>query len=226
MATFEILTRDLMHYVEITLKGESVRTEAGAARYWRGNIEMKNPMPTVGGMIKSAITGNKIFRPVYSGTGKIMLTPKFHEFIAIELKDERYVIERGAYWASEMGVEVDTQVNNLSAGMLSGEGFIQTAVKGTGTVIASSPGPVEIIDLKNDRLVLDGAFAVARDARLKYSVQKSSRSIISTVSSSQGLVQVLEGSGRVYFSPVPNHSIVLQELIVDSLVGVLAARQK
>jgi len=225
MATFEILTKDLMHYVEIMLTNDSVRTEAGAARYWHGNIEMKNPMPTMSGMLKSAVTGNKIFRPVYTGTGKIMLAPRFHEFIAIEMKNERYVIERGAYWASDMSVEVDTQVNSLSAGMMSGEGFIQTAVHGSGTVIASSPGPVEIIELKNDRLVLDGAYAVARSASLKYTMQKSSRSLFSTASSGQGLVQVLEGTGRVYLSPVPNHSVALQEVIIDSILGVTAAKR-
>lgn len=225
MAAFEILTKDLMHYVEITLNNDSVRTEAGVARYWRGNIEMKNPIPSVGGMLKSAMTGNKLFRPVFTGSGKLMLTPRFHEFISIPLKNERYVIERGAYWASDMGVEVDVQVNSLSAGLMSGEGFIQTAVHGTGTVIACSPGPVEIMDLKNERIAMDGAIAVARSASLNYTVQKSSRSIFATASSGQGFVQILEGSGRVYLSPVPNHSVALQEVIVDSILGITSAKK-
>jgi uncharacterized protein (AIM24 family) len=125
-----------------------------------------------------------------------------------------------------MGVEVDMFVNSMSAGMFSGQGFIQTAVQGTGTVIACSPGPLEVMELRNERLVLDGAVAVARSATLKYTVQNSSRSLFSTVSSGQGLVQVLEGSGRVYLSPVPNHSVALQEVIVDSLMGVIAAQKK
>jgi uncharacterized protein (AIM24 family) len=226
MPKFDVLTKDLVHYVEITLNHEAVRTEAGVARYWRGGIEMKNKMPTVSGMIKSAMTGNKIFRPVYEGTGKIMLAPRFHEFVAIALRNERYVIERGGYWASDMGIEVDVHMNSMSAGMFSGDGFIQTAVQGTGTVIACSPGPLEIIDLKNDRLVLDGAYAVARSANLKYTVQNSSRSLFSTVSSGQGLVQVLEGTGRVYLSPVPNSSVALQEVIIDSILRVVSAKKK
>lgn len=226
MPKFDIITKDLLHHVEITLNNEAVRVEAGIARYWRGNVEMKNTMPTVKGMLKSAMTGNKIFRPVYEGTGKLMLAPRFHEFVAIHLHSERYVIERGAYWASDMGVEVDIHMNSMSAGTLSGEGFIQTAVQGTGTVIACSPGPLEIIELRNERLVLDGAVAVARSAHLKYTVRNSSKSLFSTVSSGQGLVQVLEGSGRVYLSPVPNHSVALQEVIVDSILGVITAKKK
>lgn len=226
MPNFEIKTRDLMHYVEIELNNESVRTESSAGRYWLGNITMKNPMPSVGSMIKSSMTGNKIFRPVFSGTGKLMLEPRFHEFVQIELKNNKVVLERGAYWASEMGVEVDVFANSISAGLFSGEGFLQTAVTGTGIVIASSPGPIEIVDLKNERLVLDGAYAVARSAGLGYSVQKSTRSLFGTVSSGEGLVQVVEGTGRVYLSAIPNHSIALQQLIVDSLMGIVAAKQK
>jgi uncharacterized protein (AIM24 family) len=226
MAKFEIKTRDLMHYVEVTLNNESVRAESGVGRYWRGDITMTNPMPSVGGMLKSAITGNKVFRPVYTGTGMLMLAPRFHEFVEIHLTGNKVVLEKGAYWASDMGVQVDAFVNNISAGLLSGEGFIQTAVTGTGTVIACSPGPIEIVDLQNERLVLDGAYAVARSSGLAYSVQKSSRSLFSTVSSGEGFVQVIEGTGRVYLSSVPNHSIALQEVIVSSLMGILVAKQQ
>lgn len=226
MPQFNILTKDLLHYVEITLNNESVRTEAGVARYWLGKIDMKSNMPTMAGMFKSAMTGNKIFRPVYTGTGKLMLAPRFHEFVAINLHSERFVIERGAYWASDMGIEVDVHMNSMSAGMFSGDGFIQTAVTGSGTVIACSPGPLEVIELKGQRIVLDGAFLVARSASLKYTVQKATHSVFGSVASGQGLVQVVEGTGRLYLSPVPNHSVALQEIIVDSLLGAIAPKKK
>lgn len=226
MPQFEVKTRDLLHYVEISLNNEAVRTEAGVARYWLGAVEMKNTMPTLKGMFKSAITGNKIFRPVYEGTGKLMLAPRFHEFISIPMRNERFVIERGAYWASDMGIEVDMHMNSMSTGMLSSDGFIQTAVEGTGTVIACSPGPVEVVEMRNSRLVLDGTFCVARSAALQFTVQTSSRSLFSTMSSGQGLVQVLEGTGKVYISPVPNHSVALQEVIIDGVVNALRPRKK
>jgi uncharacterized protein (AIM24 family) len=226
MPKFEIKVRDLMHYVEVTLDNESVRTESGVGCYWRGHINMTNPMPSIGNMIKSSMTGNKIFRPVYTGTGLLMLMPRFHEFVQIELKNNKVVLEKGAYWASEMGIEVGAHANSMSAGLMSGEGFLQTAVSGTGTVIASSPGPIEIVDLKNEQLVLDKAYAVARSAGLTYTVKQSSRSLFSTASSGEGFVQVLEGTGRVYLSAIPNHSIAMQQLIIDSLQGIIAAREK
>lgn len=226
MAKFEIKTRDLMHYVEITLENESVRTESGIGRYWRGDITMTNPMPTVGGMLKSAITGNKVMRPVYTGTGLLQLVPRFHEFVEIDLKGNKVVLEKGAYWASDIGVEVDAFVNKMSAGLLSGEGFIQTAVSGTGIVIACSPGPIEVIDLKNERLVLDGAYAVARSSGLSYTVQRSTRSFFGTVASGEGLVQVVEGSGRVYLSSIPNHTVALEQVIISGVIDALTPRQQ
>lgn len=226
MPKFEIKTVDLQHYVEITLDNESVRTEAGVATYWRGNITMSNPMPSVGNMIKSTMTGNKIFRPVFTGTGKVMLRPRFHEFVEIDLKGNKVVLERGAYWASDMGVEVDAHANSLSAGLFSGEGFIQTAVVGTGTVIATSPGPIEIVDLKNEQLVLDGAYAVARSAGLSYAMKQSSRNIFGSASSGEGFVQVIEGTGRVYLSAIPNHSVALQELMVGSILRAITPKAK
>ena len=226
MPKFEIKTRDLMHYVEITLENEAVRTESGAGCYWRGRINMTNPAPSLGSMIKSSMTGNKIFRPVYIGTGTLMLVPRFHEFVQIELKNNKVVLEKSAYWASDMGIEVGAHANSLSAGLMSGEGFLQTSVSGTGTVIASSPGPIEVVDLKNEQLVLDRAYAVARSAGLSYTVKQSSRSLFSTASSGEGFVQVIEGTGRVYMSAVPNHSIAMQQLMIDSFAGIIAARQK
>jgi len=226
MPRFEIKARDLMHYVEVTLENESVRTESGAGRYWRGNITMTNPMPSVKGMIKSAITGNKVFRPVYTGTGLLQLAPRFHEFVEIELTGNKVVLERGAYWASGMDIEVDAFINNMSAGLFSGEGFIQTAVSGTGTVIACSPGPVEIVDLRNERLVLDGAYAVARSSGLGYSMQKSSRSLFGTMTSGEGFVQVIEGTGRVYLSSIPNHTVALEEVIISGVMEALTPKQQ
>jgi uncharacterized protein (AIM24 family) len=226
MAKFEIITKDMLHYVEVTLVNESVRAESGAARYWRGNIEMTNPVPSIGGMLKSAVTGNKIFRPVFKGSGILRLEPRFHEFVEIQLNGNKFILEKGAYWASEIGIDVDVHTNNMSSGLFSGDGFIQTLVSGNGKVIASSPGPIEIMDLANEKLVLDGVFVVARSSELNYSVQKSSKGILGSITSGEGLVQVIQGTGRVYISSIPNQSIALKNLIIQGVVGAFANNRK
>jgi len=221
MARFEIISKNLLNYVEIGLNNETVRTEAGAMRYWRGNIEMESKLPSVGNFLKSALTGEKVFRPTYTGAGKLVLEPSFHEFFKLELKNEGYVLDRGAYWASDGDIALDMKVNKLLTGIFSGEGLIQTAVKGTGTVIVRAPGPVEVLDLKNEKLVVDGSFAVARSASLDYSVRESTRSLIGLATSGEVLVSVIKGTGRVYLAPIPNYTHMLHELIVDGVYSSL-----
>lgn len=217
MPEWKIQKDGLLSFVDIALRNEAVRTEVGALRYFQGPIEMKNPMPSVGGFVKAKLTGQTAFKPVFQGSGKIMLDPTFHEFFALELHDETFVLDRGAYWASDMGIEVTAKMNKFSTGMLGGEGFVQTAVRGTGTVIVRAPGPVQEVKLKGDRLVVDGSFAVARSSDLDFSVQTSSRSVFGSFFSGEAIVSVLQGTGTVYMAPIPNHTLMLQEVIAGTV---------
>ncbi|MDG1286640.1 MAG: AIM24 family protein [Rickettsiales bacterium] len=222
MPNWYIKKKDLLNYVEINLRNEAVRTEAGAMRYYQGPIEMKSTMPSIKGFLKSKLAGERAFRPVYEGSGKLVLEPSFKNFFELDLKNERYILDRGAYWASDMGVEADMFINKVSTSIFSGEGIIQTAVSGTGKVIMQAPGEIEVIDLRNDRLVIDGSFAVARSDTLDFSIQQSARSLLGTVTSGEVLVTVLQGTGRVYLAPIPNHTLMLQNIILSSMSNMLA----
>ena len=222
MPQWSIHQQDLLSYVEVQLRNEAVRTESGAMRYYQGPIEMQTKMPSVGGFLKSKLSGEKVFRPVYAGSGKLVLEPSFEHFFELRLSNEAYVLDRGAYWASDMTIETDIKVNKLSTSLLSGEGIIQTAVRGSGTVIVKAPGPIQVVDLHNDRLVVDGSFAVARSANLDFSIRQSTRSLLGTVTSGEILVNVIEGTGRVYLAPIPNHTLMLQHVIDSTIVGALA----
>ena len=222
MPKWTIKEKDLLNYVEVELHNEEVRTEAGAMRYYQGPIEMKSTLPSIKGFFKSKLSGERAFRPVYEGSGKLVLEPSFKNFYELDLNDERFILDRGAYWASDIGVNADMFINKVSTSMFSGEGIIQTAVSGTGKVIIQSPGPIEVIDLQNDRLVIDGSFAVARSDALDFSIRQSARSLLGTVTSGEVLVSVLEGTGRVYLAPVPNHTIMLQNIILSSMGNMLA----
>ncbi len=226
MANWQIKQQDLLNYVEVTLQNESVRTEAGALRYYQGPIEMKSKMPSVSGFLKSRLSGEKVFRPIFSGSGKLVLEPSFQEFFELKLNNESYVLDRGAFWACDESIDVDVKVNKLSTSILSGEGLIQTVVKGSGSVIVQAPGPIQVIDLKDDRLVVDGNFAVARSTSLDFTVQQSSRSLLGAVTSGEILVNVLQGTGRVYIAPIPNHTLMLQNVILSSVQNMLVQFQQ
>ena len=112
-----------------------------------------------------------------------------------------------------MGAFRNSSINSL----FGGEGWFQTSVKGTGTVIVCTPGPIKIINLENSQLVVDGSFAIARQARLEYSVTKSTKSIFGSLASGEGMVNSIKGTGKVFLAPIPNHSLMIQDIIQSSL---------
>ncbi len=214
MAEFTIKTmEDAVSYVEVTLNNEMVRTEAGAMRYYLGDIEMTSKVPSIKSFFKAKATGESVFKPEYNGTGKLVLEPSFMNFYRVGLSGEEYILDQGAYWASDGQIEIGAYRNKAVTAMFSGEGFFQTRVKGRGTVVIAAPGKLEKIVLNNQKLVVDGSFAVARSSSLDFSVQKSAKSLFASATSGEGFVNVIEGTGKVLLAPIPNSNLLLQSLM-------------
>ncbi len=220
MAQFEIVERECLKMVRVVLNQEHVRAEAGALHYMKGWIEITSQAPSAGGFLKSMMTGESVFKPIYSGTGEVFFGPPFFgEYMVMELTGEEWILERGAYVCSDYSVEVGAFANRAATALLGGQGWVQTSVKGQGTVVVQAHGAIQRIDLQgNEKLVVDGPFAVARSASLSYSVQKATKSLFGSLTSGEGLLNVFEGTGTVYLSPVPN---IYQHLIND--IGARAA---
>ena len=213
MATFEVVEQQGMKMIRAIVNNEVVRAESGALHYMRGNIEMESKAPTAAGFLKSLVTQENIFRPTYRGTGEIYFGPPiFGEYMVLPLNGEAWVLDQGAYVCSDAGVEIGAWRNKALTGFL-GEGFFQTKVEGRGSVVIKAQGPLQAIDLNNEKLVVDGKFAVARQAHLNYEVRRATKSLIGSVTSGEGLVNVIEGTGRVYLAPVPN----IYQALVDEV---------
>mgnify|MGYP001476436968 CR=1 FL=1 len=120
------------------------------------------------------------------------------------MQGDAWILDKGAYVCSDGDIEVGSVRNKAVAGLISGEGFFQIRVEGEGAVVIQAPGEIEMIDLEGGKLTVDGSFAVARQASLNFSVQKAAKGLLSSASSGEGLVNVIEGTGRVLIAPVPN----------------------
>lgn len=203
--TFDVLTRERLNMVKVELENAAFRYEAGAMHYMQGNLELESNVPGVGKMFKSMITKEKIIKPVITGTGIVFLQPSFGEFTILELQNDEWILDQGAYYASELDVEIGAYTNRAISAMFSGEKWFQTVVAGTGKVIITSAGPLEEITLHNDKLVVDGRFAVARTSGIDLKVTKASRGLFSTVLSGEGLVNTFTGTGKVLVAPVDNY---------------------
>ena len=217
MAKFKVCSLNDVQYVEVMINNETLVVEAGLMHYYQGDIQVENPMPPAGKFFKSKLSGERAFRPRYHGTGKVVLEPILYDYFALELHDETYIIDKGSFCAADSEINVDIAINKAMTGLLSGEGMVQTLVEGTGTVIMSVPGPVEKIHLNNETLVIDGSFMVARTQSLNFITRKATKSIIGSMTSGEGWVNELQGTGTVLISPIPNHNLLFQEHIVSAL---------
>ena len=119
------------------------------------------------------------------------------------------MIEDGLFLACNDSVQLSVVArSNLSSAMLGGEGLFNTCLKGQGVVVLESPVPQEeliAIDLDNDTLKIDGNYAIAWTASLQFTVERTTKTLVGSAASGEGLVNVYRGTGRVLMAPVRNN---------------------
>lgn len=95
--------------------------------------------------------------------------------------------------------------SNFSSAVAGGEGLFNLSLNGTGVFCIESDCPKEEfveITLKDDVLKVDGNFAIAWSNSLQFTVERSSKSLIGSAASGEGLVNVYRGTGKVLLAPV------------------------
>jgi len=195
--------------IRVTLKDGEIVAEAGALHFMKGNIRVSSPMGGASGFAKKVVsnvlTQETLFRPHYRGTGEIHLEPTFGHFVIVYLNNEQVVVDKGMFYAAEGSIEVGVAVQkNLSAALFGGEGWFQTKLTGTGWCVLASPVPSnEIVryHLHNERLQVDGHFALLRKGQIDFKVEKTTKTLLGSVASGEKLVQTFTGTGEVWVAP-------------------------
>ena len=195
--------------VRIRLNKSHVRVEPGALYFMKGNLEMK--ASTGGGVLKGlarkVVAGETFFVNEIHGTGEIYLEPTFGHFLLhrITKKESGVIVDRSLFYAGTAGLDISAAIQkNISSALFGGEGLFQTKISGEGVAILYSPVPQEEImrfTLEGDTLFVDGNFAIMRSAQVNFSVRKSSKNLLSTAVSGEGLLQTFSGHGYVWLAP-------------------------
>jgi uncharacterized protein (AIM24 family) len=194
--------------VRITLpaKSSKVRVEPGALYYMHGDLEIK--ASTGGGLMRGlarkAFTGESLFVNEIHGRGVIYLEPTFGHFLLVDLDDDEITVDKTMFYAGLGDLTIGASINRTVAGLAGGEGFFQTKISGTGIAVLFSPVPmseVQVFELNNDKLSVDGNFALMRTKGVDFSVEKSSKSWVATSVSGEGLLQTFKGTGTVWIAP-------------------------
>ena len=105
---------------------------------------------------------------------------------------------KDGFLAASDSISVDTQMQNLTRGLFSGEGFFILKIGGRGTVFLNSYGAIHPINLEaGEEVVIDNSHLVAWPDYMQYNIEKASSGWISSVTSGESLVCRFRGPGTV-----------------------------
>jgi len=189
-----------------------VYVQAGEMQMMIGDIEASTSVRGAGDflkkIVKSSVTKETIIKPRYTGTGTLILEPTFYHILLVDLDEWEgdVVIEDGMFLACEDSVDLEvTARKNVSSLIFGGEGIFNTMLAGQGIVALESPIPADeliVVDLVDDVIKIDGDMAIAWSSTLKFTVEKTTSTLIGSIASGEGLVNVYSGTGRVLIAPV------------------------
>lgn len=196
----------------INLNGDGYTIQAGAMQWTAGNVEMnsgvKGTGDFLGKMVASKVTKESAVKPNYFGNGQLMLEPTYRHILLTNVADwdGQVVLDDGLFLACQNSIQQKVIArSNVSSALLGGEGLFNLSLIGNGVVALESIVPREElfeIELQNDVLKIDGNMAIAWSGSLEFTVEKSSKSLIGSAVSGEGLVNVYRGSGKVWMAPV------------------------
>ncbi len=197
----------------IELNGQqSAVIQAGAMQWMAGNIQatagVKGVGDLFGKMVRGAMTKESAIKPEYAGVGMIALEPTYKYLVLVDLNEwgGGITVEDGMFYACSGSVKqsVDSR-KNLSSAALGGEGLFNLKLSGQGIVALESNVPYQellAVDLSGETLKIDGNLAVCWSSNLEFTVERTTKSLVGSAISGEGLVNVYRGTGRVLMSPV------------------------
>jgi len=211
VAEFKVCELEGMRWVQIGIRDETVRAEAGALSYLQGQVRITAKPPSPLSALKSAISEEALVRPSYTGTGTINLESSMGGYHTFEVAGESWILAKGAYWASEGGVTLGLHRERVLTSLWTGEGFIdyQTRVGGYGRVVLNAPGPVEEVTLEDERLMVEGKLVLARTEGLDYRLRRAT-TLVQSFFAGEARLRVYAGTGKalVCWTPYWNQYVM------------------
>lgn len=217
MAVFRVREVEGMRQLSIDITNETVRAAFGALSNMNGSIRFTPRLPKFGDVVRAIFTRESRIRPYYRGTGSINLQPSLRGFHVFEVdQGERWVLEPGAYWASEGGVELGVTKEPFWASLWAGDGLFawKTTMTGSGQAAVNAPGPVEVIEVDNGAIKVQGRLVIGRTHGLKFKSQRAA-SFPRNLISGQDRLRVFEGTGKVLVSWTPYWNQHLYQRMTD-----------
>ena len=194
-------------------KDHSAVIQSGSMQWMSGNVQATSGVKGIGDLfgkaLKGAVTKESAVKPVYVGEGCLVLEPTYKYIILQDVSKWGAVgmtIEDGMFLACDARVKRNVVARkNVSSAVLGGEGLFNMSLQGTGVGALECNVPEnELIEveLENDELKIDGNLAVCWSSNLDFTVERTTKTLVGSAVSGEGLVNVYRGTGRVLMSPV------------------------
>lgn len=194
------------------LSKSNVTTQAGAMQWTVGDVNATTGVKGVGDLftktLRGSVTGESAIKPEYTGSGLLVLEPTYKHLILLDVADWNgsIVLDDGLFLACDSALKHKTVArSNLSSAVAGNEGLFNLGIQGRGVLCLESDCPREElieITLQDDVLKVDGNMAIAWSGSLKFTVERSGKSLIGSAASGEGLVNVYRGTGKVLLAPV------------------------
>lgn len=195
---------------DVTLS--DITIQAGAMQWMVGDVKATTGLKGVGDFIGKAfrgkVTNESAIKPEYTGTGMLVLEPTYKHILLIDVDNWNgsIIIEDGLFLACDSELKHKAVMrSNLSSAAMGGEGLFNLGLFGGGIVALESYVPREElieIELEDDELKIDGNMAIAWSGSLKFTVERSGKTLMGSAASGEGLVNVYRGTGKVLMAPV------------------------
>lgn len=202
------------------LNGNAVKVQAGAMQWMAGSVTMDSGISGAkdffGKMLKGAVTGESTAKPIYQGNGYVMFEPTYKYILLEDVSNwgSGMVLDDGLFLACDVTVQEEVvSRSNMSSALLGGEGLFNLSLSGQGIAILESSVPreelIEIV-LDNDEVKIDGNMAIAWSKSLQFTVEKSTKSLLGSLASGEGVVNVYRGTGKILMAPVTYGTLMNQ----------------
>ncbi|MEQ1503283.1 MAG: TIGR00266 family protein, partial [Myxococcota bacterium] len=182
-------------------ENEVIRVEPGAMVSHSDGVTTETKVE--GGLFsgfKRMLGGESFFQNTWKAPaagGEITLAPSLPgDLVTIEIGAGAFLLQSGAYVASDAGVKTDTSWGGAK-GFFGGGGLLLLRVTGSGTVLVSAYGAVEERVLAaGQKYVVDTGHIVGFEESVKFAL-RASGGLKAAVLGGEGAVCELTGPGRV-----------------------------
>jgi uncharacterized protein (AIM24 family) len=201
MAIFNIQTYNNVHQVLISLDSSSVYLEPKTMHYSIGSIEIGSAFPTIKDNIYSHFIGERHYKPTFKGSGTIYLKPSFKSFHLINLNNDLLILEKNVFVAATTDLTIMPLLTCSPIKHLSGTPFSQTLIKGSGKLIISAPGPMEVVTISSKKFIANGNI-----------LARSTDIAATKINIANKQMRMYKGHGKIYFSPYSNKDHFISNL--------------